>query len=272
MVNLTEVAVLLQVLLGLVVGVDVGMAVVVVGLAMNEALQGQAVGEGGLFGRPADGEGGDGHNKAGQLEGVDNLLGLIDGGAEVAVAQSFFVHQVAERLCVEQCIDGCILEGEEVVVAWLSVALFTPAGGAMEIGTDGEHHGSLCHHGLVEVGWSQALLHLTVAGNDDAVELQVAHGLCATGLREEAVEERFANFALAILTDCSPCQQIFHVAKVRKNTEMGNFLVKLMGKVDRKWKLIRNFELRSKLLSLRKSKENFDFRSLIRNFASDKRL
>lgn len=46
-VNLTEVAVLLQVLLGLVVGVDVGTAVVVVGLAMNEALQGQAVGEGG---------------------------------------------------------------------------------------------------------------------------------------------------------------------------------------------------------------------------------
>ncbi len=190
----------------MVVGVDVGTAVVVVGLAMNEALQGQAVGEGGVFGRPADGEGGDGHNKAGQLESVDNLLGLIDGGAEVAVAQSFFVHQVAERLCVEQCIDGCILEGEEVVVAWLSVALFTPAGGAMEIGTDGEHHGSLCHHGLVEVGWSQALLHLTVAGNDDAVELQVAHSLCPTGLGKETVEERFGHFALAILADGSPCQ------------------------------------------------------------------
>ena len=43
-------------------------------------------------------------------------------------------------------------------------------------------------------------------------------------------------------------------------------------KVVQKWKLLCNFKLRLKLLSFRKSKENFDFRSLIRNFASDKRL
>ena len=100
-VDLAEVAVLRQVLLVVVIGVDVGTAVVAVGLAMYEALQGQAVGEGRLFGWPANGERGDGHYETGQLEGVDNLLGLIDGGAEVAVAQSLFVHQVAERLRIE---------------------------------------------------------------------------------------------------------------------------------------------------------------------------
>lgn len=53
---------------------------------------------------------------------------------------------------------------------------------------------------------------------------------------------------------------------------MGNFLVNLIVNVVRKWKLLCTFELRSKVLSFRKSKENFDFRSLIRTFASDKRL
>ena len=101
----------------------------------------------------------------------------------------------------------------------------------MEVGTDGEHHGGLRHHGLAEVGKRQALLHLVIAGDDDAVELQVAHGLCATGLCEEAVEERFVHFALAILANATPCQQVFHAAKVQKNTELGNNLVNLMLKV-----------------------------------------
>ena len=187
-VDLTEVAVLRQVLLLLIVGVDVGTAVVAIGLSVYEAVEGQAVGEGRLFGRPADGERGDGHDKTGQLERVDNLLGLIDGSAQVAVAQSLFVHEVAERLRIEQGIDGRILERQEVVVARLCVALFTPARGAMEVGTDGEHHRRLRHHGLVEVGRSQSLLHLAVARDNDAIELQVAHSLCATGLCEEAVE------------------------------------------------------------------------------------
>ena len=76
----------------------------------------------------------------------------------------------------------------------------------MEVGTDGEHYGSLCHHGLVEVGGSQALLHVAIAGDDDGVQLKVAHRLCTAGLREEAVEERFANLALAILAYAAPCQ------------------------------------------------------------------
>ena len=53
---------------------------------------------------------------------------------------------------------------------------------------------------------------------------------------------------------------------------MGNFLLFLIEEVVRKWKLIRNIELCSKVLSFRKSKENFDFRSLIRTFAANKRL
>lgn len=101
----------------------------------------------------------------------------------------------------------------------------------MEVGTDGKHHGGLRHHRLVEVGRSQALLHRGVAGDDDGVELQVAHSLCATGLCEEAVEELLADLFLGILANGTPCQQVFHGAKVQKITEMGNNLVNLMVKV-----------------------------------------
>ena len=134
---------------------------------MYETLEGQAVGEGRLFGRPANGERGDGQDKTRQLQDVDNLLRLVDGGAQIAVAQSLFVHEIAECLRIEQGIDGSILERQEVVVARLSLALLAPACGAVEVGTDGEHYGSLCHHGLVEVGGSQALLHVAIAGDDD---------------------------------------------------------------------------------------------------------
>ena len=85
-VNLAEVTVLRQILLLLIVGVDVGTTVVVVGLAMNETFSRQTVGEGRLFGRPANGKCGDGHDETWQLEDADDLLGLIDGGAQIAVA------------------------------------------------------------------------------------------------------------------------------------------------------------------------------------------
>ena len=241
MIDVTEVAVLRKVLLIGVIGVDVGGCVVAVGLAVDKALQGQTVAEGTFLGRPANGEGGDGHDETGQLEDVDDLLGLIDGGTQVAVAQTFLVHEVAERLRIEQGVDGRVLEREEVVVAGLGLTLLAPAGGAVEVGTDGEYHGGLRHHGLVEVGRGQALLHRGVAGDDDTVELQVAHGLCTTGLCEEAVEERFVHFTLTILADATPCQQVFHAAKVQKITEMGNNLVNLMVKVVRKWKLLCTF-------------------------------
>ena len=205
-VDVTEVAVLREILLIGIIGVDVGGGVVVVGLAVDETLQGQAVAERTLFSRPANGQRGNGHDETWQLEDADDLLGLIDGGAQIAVAQPLLVHEVAECLRIEQGVDGRILEREEIVVAGLGLALFTPARGTMEVSTDGEHHGGLRHHGLAEVGKRQALLHLVIAGDDDAVELQVAHGLCATGLCEEAVEERFVHFALAILANATPCQ------------------------------------------------------------------
>lgn len=80
-VDFAEVAVLREVLLIGVVGVDVGGGVVAIGLAVDEALQGQAVAECAFLGRPANGECGDGHDETRELEDVDNLLGLIDGGA-----------------------------------------------------------------------------------------------------------------------------------------------------------------------------------------------
>ena len=90
-----------------------------------------------------------------------------------------FVHEVAERLGVEQGIGGGVDERQQVVVARFGVPAFGPEAGAVEVGTDGQHHGSLGHHGLVEVGGRQFLFHLIGAGDDDAVELQVAHGLGA---------------------------------------------------------------------------------------------
>ena len=59
MVNLTEVAVLLQVLLIIIIGIDVGRGVVLVGLTVDKALQGQTVAEGTFLGRPANGERGE---------------------------------------------------------------------------------------------------------------------------------------------------------------------------------------------------------------------
>ena len=101
MVDLHEVLVLRQGFLGSVETVDIRCKVVVVGLMMDETLQGQTVGEGRLFCRPANGDGGYWHDELGQTEHVDNLLRLIDGGAQIAVAKSLLVEEVAKRLRVE---------------------------------------------------------------------------------------------------------------------------------------------------------------------------
>ena len=154
MVNLTEVAVLFQILLIIIIGVNIGTTIVLVGLAVDKTLHGQTVRETAFLGRPANGKRGDGHNETRQLEDVDNLLRLIDCGAKVAIAKAFLVHQVAECLGIEQGIDSGILERQEIVVARLRLALFAPTGGAVEVSTDGQHDGSLSHHGLVEVGRS----------------------------------------------------------------------------------------------------------------------
>ena len=91
-------AVLGQLLLGGIIGVDVGRRVVLIGLAVHKRSVGQTIGEGRLFRRPAYGERGYGHYELRQLQRVDDHLRHIDGGAEIAITQSFLIHQVAERL------------------------------------------------------------------------------------------------------------------------------------------------------------------------------
>ena len=71
------------------------------------------------------------------MQDVDDLLGLINGGAQITIAQPFLVHQIAERLGVEQGIGGRIDERQEIVVAWFGIAAFCPETGAVEVGTDG---------------------------------------------------------------------------------------------------------------------------------------
>ena len=120
--------------------------------------------------------------QSGKTQYVDNLLRLIDGGAQVAIAQSLFIKEVAECLRVEQCISGSIDKRQEVIVSRVGITTTCPGGSAVEISTNGEYDRCLGHHRLVEMGWRQLRLHLVRAGDDYTVELQVAHGLCACSL------------------------------------------------------------------------------------------
>ena len=85
------------------------------------------------------------------MENADDVLRRIEGGAEIAEAQSFSFGQRAEGLAEEEGIGGGIHKGEEIVVARVGLSLFAPAGDAVEIGAEGEEHGGLAHHGLVEM-------------------------------------------------------------------------------------------------------------------------
>ena len=205
MVDAQELKVLGQVLLVVIILVDVDTQIVLVGLAVYEAVEWQPVGESGLVVGPSHGECGHGHDQSGQLEDVDDELRLIDGGAQVAVAQPFLVHEVAERLGVEQCVGGRIDERQEVVVARLRLSAACPGAGAVEVGADGEHHGSLGDHGLVEVCWRQPLLHVIRTGYYYGVQLQVAHGLGAAGLGHQAVQQLVTHFSLTVLAYGTPC-------------------------------------------------------------------
>ena len=176
-----------------------------IGVLVNETLQGQTVGEGRLFGRPAYGEGGHGHDEARQMQDIDDLLGLINGGAQVAVAQSFLVHQIAERLGVEQGIGGRIDERQEIVIAGLCLTATGPRAGAVEVGTDGEYDGCLGDHRLVEVGGCQLLFQFVGTGYHDAVQLQVAHRLGTAGLGHQTVQQFFTDFFLTVLANSSSC-------------------------------------------------------------------
>ena len=204
-VDAQELEVLGQVLLVIIVLVDVDTQVVAVGLLMDKAVEGQPVGEGRLLVGPSHGEGGYGHDQSGQLEDIDNLLGHIDGGAQIAVAQPLFVHEIAECLGVEQGVGGRVDERQEIVVARLRLSAAGPCAGAVEVGTYGEHDGCLCHHRLVEVCGCQLLLDLLGTCDDDAVELQVAHGLCTACLAEEPVQQFVTDFFPTVMAYGSPC-------------------------------------------------------------------
>ncbi len=133
-------------------------------------------------------------------------MGLINRRAEVTVAESFLVHEVAERLRVEQGIGGSIDIRQEIVVARYGVAALSPETGAVKVGTDGQHHGRLFYHRLVEMGGCQFLFHLLTAGDDDTVELQVAHGLGTGCLCHQTVEQFITHILIGVLADGSSCQ------------------------------------------------------------------
>ena len=245
-VNLHEVTVLFEFFFIFIIGVDILAHVVVVSLLVYETLQGQAVGEGRLLVGPADGEGGDGHDESGQSQDVDDLLRLVDGGAEVAVAEPLFVHEVAERLCEEQGVGCGIDEREEVVVSWLCLAAFCPKTGAVEIGTDGQHHRGTSHHWLVEVGGGQLFFHLLGTGDDNTVELEVAHGLGACSFGEQTIQQFFADLSVGILSDGTTGKNCLHIlsdlaAKLRNVFHMSIFSALFCSKSVSFWKTFRNF-------------------------------
>ena len=175
-------AVLGQLFLSSIIGIDVGRGVVLIGLAVHKRSVGQTIGEGRLFRRPANGERGYGHHELRQLQRVDDHLGHIDSGAEVTVAQSFLIHQVAERLGEQQRIGSGVDERQEIVVTRCRLAVARPHAGAVEVGTDGQHNGCLFHHRLIEMCRRELCFHLCRAGDNHAVKLQITHRLRACSL------------------------------------------------------------------------------------------
>ena len=61
------------------------------------------------------------------------------------------------------------------------------------------------------MGRSQFLLHLVGAGDDDAIELEVAHGLGAGSLGEQTVQQFLADFQVSVFPDGSSCKQTLHI-------------------------------------------------------------
>lgn len=188
-VNADKVLVLRQAFLGAVVAVDGFGGIVLVGVLMDESFLIKAIGQWGLFSRPTYSKRGNGHDQTGQMEHVDDELGLVNSSAQEAVAQPFLIHEAAEGLRVEERIGSGIDEREEIVIARLGLTAASPSGGAVEVGTNGKHHRGLCHHRLVEVGRSQLLLDVGRASDNNAVQLQIAHSLRATSFIEESVQQ-----------------------------------------------------------------------------------
>lgn len=123
-----------------------------------------------------------------QFKGVDDELRKIHCGAKEASAQSFLFGKVAKGLAVEQRVGGGIDETKEIVVTGLCLTVFRPKRGAAEVGTESEHYGCACHHGLVEMSWRKFFFHLLAACHYDTVELEIAHCRRALGILQQACQ------------------------------------------------------------------------------------
>ena len=168
--------------LGRIILVDEFGCIGLIGLLMNERREGESVLQVWVFGGPSYGKGGHGKGESRQMQTFCYLSRRIQSGSQITDAQSLLFGQIAEGLCIEQSIGGCIHETEQVVVSWYGPAAFTPVCHASEIGTDGEHHRSIGHHRLMEVEGCQRTLSFLGASDHHAVQLQVTHGLCTGSL------------------------------------------------------------------------------------------
>ena len=61
------------------------------------------------------------------------------------------------------------------------------------------------------MGRCKSFLHLLGTGDDNAVELQVTHGLGACSLGHQTVEQFLAHVFVRILADGSSCQYCLHI-------------------------------------------------------------
>ena len=70
-------------------------------LAVGNGVQWQSVGWRRILVGPSERDGGYGKNKLGNVENIDNCLGLIHRGTEEAGAQSLLFGEIAESLGIE---------------------------------------------------------------------------------------------------------------------------------------------------------------------------
>ena len=114
-VDFHEVAVLLGGFLLGIGGVDAFGRIVGVGLLVHDGAQRQTVGLRRMLVGPTQSDGGDGEYQRGQLQGVDDGLGAVDGGTQEAEPQPLGLCHVAEGLAVEQCVGGGIDETQQKI-------------------------------------------------------------------------------------------------------------------------------------------------------------
>ena len=98
------------------------------------------------------------------------LVVLTSCGSKKPVVQTAsYFNQTTECLGEEQSVGGGIEETQGIVVARTGLSLQAPVGGPAEIGTNGQHYGSLRHHRLEEMGGGQLFLLLCRTRHHNAV-------------------------------------------------------------------------------------------------------